>query len=51
MASKDKNEVILDSSTTNYMFNNNKHFLQLSPYTIDVRIGKGKVVATGYGTV
>lgn len=43
--------MILDSSTTNYIFNNDKHFLQLSPYTIDVGISKGKVVATGYGTV
>lgn len=43
--------MILDSSTTNYMFNNDKYFLQLSPCTIDVRISKGKVVATGYGTV
>lgn len=43
--------MILDSSTTNYIFNNDKHFLQLSPYTINVRISKGKVVATGYGIV
>lgn len=48
---KNKDKVILDSITTNYIFNNDKHFLQLSPYTINIGIRKGKVVATSYGTV